>query len=115
MARAAMRLTDSEWEWLNAYREALATRYPGTVEEMAIYGSKARGDAGPESDLDVLLIVKNRAAARKRALRRIGYLLAAASDVVPSIMAYTRTEWDRLAESESPFRRAVERDEVRVL
>ena len=69
----------------------------------------------PESDLDVLLIVNDRAAARKRDLRRVGYLLAAATEVVPSIMAYTWQEWDRLAASESPFRRNVERDGVRVL
>lgn len=110
-----MRLTESEHEWLNAYRGALAAQYPGAVEEIVIYGSKARGDADPESDLDVLLIVKDRAAGRKRALRRVGYRLAAATDVVPSIMAYTRGEWERRKQSGSPFRQAVERDGVRVL
>jgi predicted nucleotidyltransferase len=110
-----MRLTASEHRWLNAYRESLASQYPGAVETVLIYGSKARGDAGPESDLDVLLIVHDEAAAQKRDLRRVGYLLAAATEVVPSIMAYTRREWDRLAASESPFRRNVERDGVRVL
>jgi len=115
MRRRTAQLTPSEQEWLNAYREALGAQYPGTVEEMLIYGSKARGDAGPESDLDVLLIVKDRAARRKRALRRVGYGLAAATDVVPSIMAYTRSEWDERKQYGSPFRRAVERDGLRVL
>lgn len=110
-----MRLSKSDKKWLNEYREALAAEHAGAVEEMLIYGSKARGDAGPDSDLDVLLIVKNRAKAKKRALRWTGYLLAAATDVVPSIMAYTRAEWDKLADSGSSFRRNVERDEVRVL
>jgi predicted nucleotidyltransferase len=110
-----MRLAESEHKWLNAYREALGSQYPGAVEEMLIYGSKARGDAGPESDLDVLLIVKDQAAGRKRALRRVGYLLAAATEVVPSIMAYTRGEWEQRKQSGSPFHRAVERDGVRVL
>jgi predicted nucleotidyltransferase len=110
-----MRLTDAEQNWLNAYREALGSEYPGAVEEMLVYGSKARGDAGPESDLDILLIVKDQAVRRKRALRRVGYLLAAATEVVPSIMAYTRGEWEQRKRSGSPFRRAVERDGVRVL
>ena len=111
----AMKLTKNETAWLDAYRRELAAMRPAPVERMVIYGSKARGDAGPESDLDVLLVVKNKAATRKRALRWIGYLLAADSDVVPSILAYTHDEWESRKRSRSPFRRAVERDEVRVL
>ncbi len=109
------KLTRAEREWLKRYRLELTERHSGAVEQMLLYGSKARGDARPESDLDVLLVVRNEAAARKRELRRIGYLLAAASDVVPSILAYTSDEWENRKNSGSPFRRNVERDEIRVL
>ncbi len=40
---------------------------------------------------------------RKRFLRRIGYLLAATSDVMPSILAYTRAEWTPGARADRPF------------
>jgi predicted nucleotidyltransferase len=110
-----MRLTESEQDWLNAYREALTAQFPGAVEQVLIYGSKARGEAGPDSDLDVLLIVANEDGGLKRPLRRVGYRLAAATDVVPSILAYTHNEWEQRKESGSPFRRHVERDGVRVL
>ena len=40
--------------------------HPGAVGEMLIYGSKARGQAHAESDLDVLLIVNNRPGTEKR-------------------------------------------------
>jgi predicted nuclease of predicted toxin-antitoxin system len=73
------------------------------------------GQAHAESDLDVLLIVKNEAGALKRELRRIGYLLAATTDVLPSILAYTQDEWESRKRSGSTFRQAVERDAVRVL
>ena len=87
----------------------------GAVQAMLIYGSKARGQAHAESDLDVLLIVKNDAAGLKRELRWIGYLLAAKTDVLPSILAYTEEEWESRRRSGSTFRKAVERDAVRVV
>lgn len=114
MRKQTLQLTRNERAWLKDYREALAAERPGAVERMVIYGSKARGEAGPESDLDVLLIVKTEAAAWKRKLRRIGYLLAARSDVASSILAYTQDEWESRKRSGSPFRRAVERDGVQV-
>jgi len=110
-----LNLTQDEQAWLDAYREALDKKHPGAVHEMLIYGSKARGQAHAESDLDVLLIVKNEAGTLKRELRRIGYLLAATADVLPSILAYTQEEWESRRRSGSTFRQAVERDAVRVL
>lgn len=101
--------------WLTAYREALREKHPDAVARMLIYGSKARGDGHEDSDLDVLLIVKNEAADLKRTLRRIGYRLSAASYAVPSILAYAEGEWERLATLGSAYRESVERDGVSVL
>jgi predicted nucleotidyltransferase len=110
-----LQLSAEEQAWLDAYREALTKNHPEAVQEMLIYGSKARAQAHVESDLDVLLIVKNEARARKRELRWIGYMLAAKTDVLPSIFAYTEEEWESRRRSGSTFRKAVERDAVRVV
>ena len=110
-----LQLTAEEQTWLDAYREAINKKHSEAVQEMLIYGSKARGQARADSDLDVLLIVKNNANALKRELRWIGYLLAAKTDVLPSIFAYTEQEWESRRRSGSTFRKAVERDAVRVV
>jgi hypothetical protein len=36
-------------------------------------------------------------------------------DAVPSILAYSKEEWESRKRSGSPFRKAVERDAVKVL
>lgn len=110
-----LQLTDAEQAWLDTFRKALEQKHPGAVHELFIYGSKARGQAHAESDLDVLLIVKNEAGKLKRQLRRIGYMLAAKADVLPSILAYTQEEWEKRKRSGSTFRQAVERDAVRIV
>ena len=115
MRNHGLQLTKAEKAWIESYRKALDEKYPDSVHEMFIYGSKARGQAHAESDVDVILIVKNEAGARKRDLRHIGYLLAATREVLPSILAYTQEEWDSRKRSGSSFRKAVERDAVRVV
>ncbi len=115
MYSAMLMLHPEEQTWLDEYRKALGERYPGAVLRMVIYGSKARGDARENSDLDVLIIVRNEATALKIPLRCIGYDLATESYAVPSIMAYTQAEWDRLEALRSAYRESVERDGITVL
>ena len=110
-----LKLTTDETTWLAEYRRALSEHHPGAVVRMLVYGSKARGESHPDSDVDVLLNVKNDADSLKRPLRDIGYELAATSDAVPSILAYTEDEWRERNEKGYPFQRAVERDAVPVL
>ena len=110
-----IKLHPDEQKWLDQYREALAQKHPGMVLRMLVYGSKARGDAREDSDLDILVVVRDDAINLKRPLRDIGYDLAATSWAVPSIMAYTEQEWDRLKALQSPYRDAVERHGVSVL
>ena len=110
----SLQLHPAEQDWLGNYRRELTKHHPNAVSSMVIYGSRARGDGDENSDLDVLLFVRNEAAGLKKALRRIGYRLSAASYAVPSILAYTEGEWEH-RRLRAPFLQAVERDAVKVL
>lgn len=114
-AGAKWTLHPEEREWLDQFREMLATRFAGVVVNMVLYGSKARGDAREDSDIDILLVVGDAAARLKRPLRQLAHELAATSYALPSIVAYTEAEWAQLGRLGSPFRAAVERDGVPVL
>ena len=108
-------LLPEEQAWLDEYRKVINERYPSTVLRMVIYGSKARGDAREDSDLDVLLVVKDGAHHLRIPLREIGYGLAITSDAVPSILAYTQQEWEDRKRCGFPFQRIVECEGVSVL
>ncbi len=107
-------LHPEERAWLDEYREALKRKHADAVQRLALYGSKAHGDAHDESDIDLLLIVRDDAADLMRPLRRLGYAMAAASAMAPSIQACTESEWESLRDLRSPYRAAVEREGVTV-
>ena len=109
-----LKLTPAEQAWLDEYRQTLANDYPGLVEDIIIFGSKARGDAGPDSDLDVLVVLTEADRRLKDEIAYLGYLLDAFGDALPSIMVYSRTEWTERERDGSPFHRAVTRDGVHV-
>ena len=109
-----MKLTPEERTWLDAYCQELARQFPGLVEEIVVFGSKARGEAGADSDVDVLVIIQQGDRTKKREVRHIGHRLAVMSEAVPSIMVYTREEWSSRRRDNSPLYRAVVSDGVRV-
>ena len=111
---STLKLTPDKQIWLDVYRQALRERFPDLIEDIIIFGSKARGDAGPDSDVDVLVILREGERETKKEVRRLGHDLAVLSEAVPSIMVYTKAEWVERGQNGSPFYRAVMRDGVQV-
>ncbi len=44
---------------LQRFRDALAELYGPALDRVVLFGSRARGDAGPESDYDVAVFLKH--------------------------------------------------------
>ncbi|MGI6492664.1 MAG: nucleotidyltransferase domain-containing protein [Pelotomaculum sp.] len=53
-------LTPVEKKTLNMFIEHLNRVYPGEVEKVILYGSRARGDNRPDSDMDILILVRDK-------------------------------------------------------
>ncbi|MFH1738766.1 MAG: nucleotidyltransferase domain-containing protein [bacterium] len=109
-----LNLTQEEQEWLDTYRKVLGERFPGLVEDLIVFGSKARGDATPDSDLDILVIIQEGDHRVKRGVSSPGYHFSIGMDVVPSILVFTVAEWDRFRRLESVFRESVLEEGVSV-
>jgi predicted nucleotidyltransferase len=107
-----MSLNENERRWLALFKESLQREFPGSGAKFMVYGSKARGDDGPHSDLDILVLIFEGDSETKRKIRHLGHILALAADTVPSILVYTQDEWSSRERSGSFFCRAVMRDGV---
>jgi predicted nucleotidyltransferase len=51
-------LTEREQRAVRAYVDALRSQHDGSILTIAFFGSKARGDGEPDSDIDVLVVTE---------------------------------------------------------
>ena len=102
-------------KWLEELRGAIREHYQDAVQRVVLFGSKARGDWHEESDIDVLVIVRDAAAAKKREIRRLGARLSAGTMVVPGVIAQTEAEWARMGAAEMNWHAEVEQQGVSLL
>lgn len=109
-----MHLNPDEHEWLVTYRHILSQQFPGLILDIIIFGSKARGDDREDSDLDILVLIKDGDWLVKRKICDPGYELSLETDLVPSIQVYTNEEWLQMKQDESVFQEIVEREGISV-
>ena len=107
-----LNLNVEDQRWLDQYLPALREQFPGQVEEFIIFGSKARGDDGTDSDLDVLIVTRHGDRQLTKEIRSLGHSLAMPIGAVPSILIYSKEEWTERGRDGSPFYKAVVRDGV---
>lgn len=55
-----MKLLEKDKTALEKFKDELTSKYPDRIEKIILYGSHARGDAGQDSDIDVMVVVKDK-------------------------------------------------------
>jgi len=99
--------------WLERYIERLK-KAPGVIlKRLVVYGSKARGDAGPTSDIDVLVLVGKDPEAVGKAWHLI-YADDNADDIDHNVVIRTEADWLRDIDNELPFPRNVEAEGIQI-
>lgn len=76
------------------------------------FGSRARGDAAPESDLDVCVVLEGLDEAIDRKVMRIAWEVGFQNSIVLSTVTYSRDEFARGPCAASPLVRTILREGV---
>jgi predicted nucleotidyltransferase len=91
---------------------ALRDQFP--VDHIVLFGSKARGDDTPESDLDLLVLVHGPVDSQlKRRIRRALYEISHALGVWFGTLVVESRAWQEGVYRVLPIRQEIERDGVR--
>jgi predicted nucleotidyltransferase len=101
----------AEREMLEKCRDAVREVVPGA--EVILYGSRARGDAGQESDYDLLVLIDGPTAWKfEDRIRQHLYSLELESGVALSVSAYSRSDWCSPIYRAMPFNQNIEKEGI---
>jgi predicted nucleotidyltransferase len=104
-------LSRAERELLEKCRDAVREVAPGA--ELILYGSRARGDAGLESDYDLLILIDGPVDWQlEDYMRQRLYSLELESGVALSVIAYNQSDWCSPLYRAMPFNQNVEKEGI---
>lgn len=105
-----MMLDSREKEIVEEFKRRIENKFPQEIEEVVIFGSKVRGDADKDSDIDILVITISDDWERKDEIREIGYDLDEEIDYGLSIQVMSKTHIDYLRKNKFQFIENVEKE-----
>lgn len=96
------------------FKRRIERQFPGELIRLVVFGSRVRGDATAESDLDILVVIRADDWRLGDKIRTLGYALEIEHEVVLSIQVMSQGHYDKLRVWGTQFLQAVEREGVTV-
>jgi predicted nucleotidyltransferase len=88
-------LTREERQAVDAFIKALHQQYPDRVQDVILFGSKARGDSHPDSDIDILILVDDDDWRFSHAVSRLAAHISLNYDVLLGPRVIRQARWER--------------------
>jgi len=101
-------------EILHQFRKKVFSEFSGQTIKIFVYGSCARGDERPDSDLDLLVIVKKKSASLERKIKDIAYEIMWEWNFTPliSVEIFDEEYFKNLQKMGSSFYRAIQSEGI---
>jgi len=98
---------------LLACRDAVCEKYPGAG--IVLYGSQARGQSKPESDVDLLVLLNEDVTpTKKRIIHDMLYEIGLAEDMVISTIVRSYSAWNSPISQAMPLYRTIQQEGVQL-
>jgi predicted nucleotidyltransferase len=107
MSRLQDCLTAREEQAIDAFMQRLTAELDGGVTDVLLFGSKARGEGRPDSDLDVVVLVDRTDYAFKHAILWLAAEISLDYDVLLSPRVIPLEAWRKMVEADTLFYRSV--------
>lgn len=101
-------LTPHDHQALRIFTERLHQTFPGRLQSLQLFGSKARGEATKFSDVDVLVIVQNATSKDRHAVSRLTAEVLLETGIVISPKTFSPQQLATLQRERSMFWQSIQ-------
>jgi predicted nucleotidyltransferase len=115
MSRSSKHLSAKEKKAVRAFVQRLVAELGQDVTDVRLFGSKARGEAGADSDLDILVLVKRSDYSLKHAILWLASEISLTFDVLLSPRVIPPQSWQKMVEADTFFYRSVSVESIPLL
>jgi predicted nucleotidyltransferase len=115
MAGTLAYLEETEKVAVHQFANYLVASFKSQVADIRLFGSKTRGDFGPDSDLDILIVLDNGDWATKDQIRFIASDVSLEFDLLLNTHILSRERWEELVRHQATLWREVQRDGVSLM
>jgi predicted nucleotidyltransferase len=91
------------------YLRRVTRAYGDELVSVFLFGSRARGDAGPASDIDLLVLVRSDSPALREALANVAWDVQFEHDLLISDVVRSLDQWRQMQAAQFPFYQNLER------
>ena len=105
-------LAPHEQTAITEYIARIRQQFPNRLLAVTLFGSKARGDSDPESDIDLLVLVDVETSQFRSHLWRIASDVSLEYNVVLSARILGQARWDEMRRMRLPLYRAIVADGI---
>ena len=108
-------LEGAELRTVTEFVEAVRDRFDGQVRAMILFGSRARGEAEPGSDMDVLVVMGSVDVSISKKIRHLAVEVWLKHGIYISTRVWSQAHWRRLAELQTLLYQNIRRDGIDLL
>lgn len=103
-------MNNAERNVIEAFRRLLARKLQ--VDELVLFGSRARGDAAPDSDMDILVIIDKPTEDIEEYVSSCAWEAGFEHGIVIVPVVYSKKEWESGPDRVSLLARAIEMEGI---
>lgn len=107
MSHPSERLSPNEERAIQVFVKRLLAEFGQGVTDVRLFGSRARGEAGPDSDVDILVLVKHPDYALKHAILWMAAEVSLAYDTLLSPRVVPSAAWQQMRQADTLFHRTI--------
>lgn len=108
-------LSENERNAVQSFVYKVRRTFPDKILDILLFGSRARGDAQPDSDMDILVVMTHTDLETRRTIRDLAVEVWLAYGIYLSTRVWSEAYWQQHADIQTTFYGNLQQDAIHLL